>query len=127
MDNNSAAEFFLQKTSRSFGNWTCPPKADGSKYSIRKGQDVCPVCGIGNRYGLWWSFWWWLLKRRIILWILIWTLMFHIIIVLEKSLLMKNCRNCRKSLADPHLIYGKDAIYTFFHLMGMQIDYDEIF
>ena len=36
-------------------------------------------------------------------------------------------QECRKRLADPHLIYGKDAIYTFFHLMGMKIDYDEIF
>ena len=29
--------------------------------------------------------------------------------------------------ADPNILSGKDAVYAFYKLMGMEIDYDEIF
>ena len=33
----------------------------------------------------------------------------------------------RKRVADPNILTGKDALFAFYKMMGMDIEYDEIF
>lgn len=40
---------------------------------------------------------------------------------------IEEIRLARKRQEDPNILSGKDKVYAWYKMMGMEIDYDEIF
>lgn len=51
----------------------------------------------------------------------------QIIIVLKRYGGPEEFRKADERNADPNMLTGKDAVYALYQLMGMEIEYDEIF